>query len=658
MADAAPVPRARWRTDPGFLATVAIGLALCGLAVSVNVPGASQGFKGDEATYYCLAYSLALDHDFEYRREDLVRVWREYPGPQGIFLKRGRLVVGSRAVAHPPFVELVKGDDPDRGRLYYGKAYIYPLVAAPFVRAFGTNGFLVLHALLLALDFATAYLLLVARGTARHVAVVYALVFFAASIVPLYFVWLSPELFNVSLVMYACFFWAYKEAFGPAAVTGRWNRLLRSRSMDLIAAALVGVATFSKPPHVALMVPLLALPVLRRQWRWATAVAVAFAIVAGGMFVANAAISGDLNYQGGDRKTFYGPPPAQSTYAGPTGFPFAGPTETFDTTGQGKATDQVPLGVLVTSDTFRVFRHNVWYFLVGRHAGFVPYFFPGVLSVVLFLLSPARRGAWQWLALGTAIATAAGMLLYMPYTYSGGGGPIGNRYYIAFYPLFLLLTPPLAGAGSVVVNAVVGGLFVAKLLLNPFVASRNPGDAAKTGPLRLLPIELTTINDLPVAAYADRARLPLGGDPAVRGYFPDDNVFDLEGDRFWVRGRSRAEVILRAPARIDESGRAIPLRISELTVEVSNGGASNRVTVATGRAAELLELPPFETRQVRLVMPYGVPYRPWTYPTNYAYVLSITTTAGFVPYLEQPPSTDARFLGAMIRITPTYVDAR
>ena len=55
--------------------------------------------------------------------------------------------------------------DAARGRLYYGKSYIYPLFAAPFVWLIGTTGFLVFHALLLTLNFALAYRFLAARGS-------------------------------------------------------------------------------------------------------------------------------------------------------------------------------------------------------------------------------------------------------------------------------------------------------------------------------------------------------------------------------------------------------------------------------------------------------------------------------------------------------------
>ena len=54
-------------------------------------------------------------------------------------------------------MQRVKRDDPVRTRLYYSKAFIYPLVAAPFVFVAGTNGFLILHALLLGLDLFVAY---------------------------------------------------------------------------------------------------------------------------------------------------------------------------------------------------------------------------------------------------------------------------------------------------------------------------------------------------------------------------------------------------------------------------------------------------------------------------------------------------------------------
>ena len=657
MLPEAPAPRSG-RPSIGVVTTLAIALVSLGFALSLDYPSTAQGFKGDESTYYSLAHSLASDLDFEYRREDLIRVFRELPGPEGIFLKRGQ-TLDIEFGGGVPFVRVVKRPDPDAGRLYYAKSFIYPLVAAPFVWLFGTSGFLVLHGLLLALDFGTAYRFLVARRVRPGPAAGYALAFFGASVVPVYFVWLAPELFNLSLVMYAGFFWAYKEAAeGRWLGEGRLERFLQSDRSDWAAAILLGLATFSKPPHLTLMLPILGMAVLRRQWRQGLVTGGLFAGVTAALFLANVAITGDLNYQGGDRKTFYGRPGPGSTYVGPAGFPFASPQETFDTTGLDRATDEVPVDILVTTDTFRVFRHNVWYFLVGRYSGFVPYFLPGAVSVLLFLAAPRRRQAWQWLTFGTLAATATALLLYMPYSYSGGGGPIGNRYFIAFYPWFLLLTPPLTGVAAPLAAAVVGMLFVAKLVFNPFFSSRNPGEHAQAGPLRALPIELTTLNDLPVSARADRSRLPLGGTPPVRAYFPDDNAFNPEGDRFWVRGASSADVLLRAPTRPGAADQAIPLRVTALTFELDNGAAVNEVTIDTGAEEQTIALAPYASTRVNLRMPYGVPYRPNRFPTNYVYRIRIGSSAGFVPYLEADGSTDSRFLGVSVRLEPEYVDAR
>lgn len=133
----------RSRQRAGWLGALVVLALYAGLAVNVDVPAASAGIFSDEATYYLMGHSLAADGDLEYRREDLERVYREYPtGPAGVFLKRGTDVTGFRLTLRPPFVEFPGIPDQDQARLYYGKSFIYPLTAAPFVWLFGTNGFL------------------------------------------------------------------------------------------------------------------------------------------------------------------------------------------------------------------------------------------------------------------------------------------------------------------------------------------------------------------------------------------------------------------------------------------------------------------------------------------------------------------------------------
>lgn len=638
--------RARADHNPGLIAATGLGLILLAFAATADLPKAAQNFKGDEAAYYTLAQSLAHDFDFTFERTDLVRVWEEFPaGPEGIWLKRGK-VDRIRASASFPFVRRSKLEDPVRTRLYYAKSFIYPLVAAPFVFLFGTHGFLVLHALLLSLDLFLAYTFLVARGSLPRNALAYAVVFLAASVVPVYFVWITPELFNVSLVFCAIFLWCYKEVTIENAGVME-NAFLQTARSDYLAAALVGILTFSKPPHAILMGPLVIVAASRRQWRRAVGMLAVWVLLAGGLFGANAAITGEFNYQGGDRKTFYGR----------DGFPFANPHETFENIGPVRGRESVMVAdVLANQHSLTVFRHNLVYFLVGRFCGLVPYFFPGVVSAVLFL-AVKRRRRWQWLVAATIVGAALVLLVLTPFTYSGGGAPLGNRYFLSFYPLFLFLTPPLGGLGMATGGLIVGASFTAQMLLNPIYSSLHPGEHTKTGPLRWLPIELTLLNDLPMAFSADRSKRPLAGDPPMLAYFPDDNAYSPEGDAFWVRGKSRADVILRAPVINIGGGRFVSKTIATLRIEILNGAAASRVTVATGAESRTLVMTSAEAASVMLRMEGGVPYHRDENPTSYLYVVSIRNTGGFVPFLDAPPSNDSRFLGARIRLVPEYADA-
>jgi len=410
---------------------------------------------------------------------------------------------------------------------------------------------------------------------------------------------------------------------------------------------LVGVLTYSKPTHAILMGPIGLLLLTRRQWHRLAGVVLVWTLAAGGLFAVNAAITGEFNYQGGDRKTFY-------SYVG---FPFANERETFDNIGPQQRLEAVlPGRVLVTRHSFDVFRHNIVYFVFGRSSGLLPYFFPGLLSVVLFLAF-GRRQNWQWFTAATIVGAMVMLLVLTPFTYSGGGGPVGNRYFMSFYPLFLLLTPALAGVGAATVAMAIGALFTAKILLNPFYSSFNPGEHLKAGAQRWLPLELTLLQDLPMAANPDRSKKLLGGTPPVLAYFPDDNAFNPEGEAFWVKGKSRAEVILRAPVVDAGGGQFVTKAIRTLGVEVRNGALPDRVTVSTGAETRTLDMKPSEVVSLQLAVENGVPYHRIEQPTSFLYVFSITTTSGFTPFLDSPEANDSRFLGALVRLVPEYVDA-
>ena len=620
-----------WRL--GASATAAIGIVLTAWALSVDFAKASGGFAGDAATYYTLGQSLAHDLDFEYRRDDLARVWKEFPsGPEGIFLKRG-----------------------DGGRLFYAKAYIYPLAAAPFIWLFGTNGFLVLHALLMAACFACAFAFLAARSH-PVAALIFAFAFLFVSIVPVYLVQLGPDFFIFAIVLIGYFFWCYKEVGAPPAnrPDARRTRWLLAPRSDIVAAALLGVATFAKPTNIGLIVPLLVSAALRQQWTRLGRISAVYGGVVVALFALNIALTGDWNYQGGERKTFYAV--GDGTFTG--GFPYKNDASTFDSVGLARVGGG-SFGVLFTRDALlEVFPHNVGYFLFGRHTGFAAYFLPGLMAILLFLAATRDRALWQWLTLAAGVITAAVLLIYMPFTWSGGGGPVGNRYFLGTYGVFLFLVPRMQSAAAGLVTTGLSAVFVATLISGPLYATRNPAEHAKTGLFRWLPTELTMVNDLPINVVPSRIRQPLGGTPPMLAYFIDDNVFNRENDAFWVKGESSADIILRARIQTEADVAGVELsrslRINKLTAILETGPKPNRVVISTGGDRRVIDMAPSSQQTVEVAMPHGMPYKyDPRFPTNYVYFVTITSSSGFVPMFENG-ADDSRFLGVMVRLIPTY----
>jgi hypothetical protein len=646
--------------DPGVVAALLVAVILTGFALAVDFPKVAYGFQSDESSYYTLGHSLASDLDFAYDRGDLARVYAEFAsGPEGIFLKKGRTrwIEGREGF---PWLRLASAPDPRADRLYFAKSFIYPLAAAPFVRAFGTNGFLVLHAWLFALALLAGYWFLRARSEAVP-ALAFAGVFFAASAAPVYFVWITPEVFNLCVGILALFCGLYRVVSPDVPADGGWwSRFLRGGGGPLLGAALAGVVAFSKPPYAALAVPIAAAALVRRDWRTTAGVSVVFVAVCGGLFLLNLAITGELNYQGGDRATYYEH----------KGFPFltdAAPTSTQTVEQQQRAAGSGAVGlargrddllreiILSRNSLVEVFPANLRYFMIGRHTGLVPYFFPGVLCALLFLARRGGRPWFQWVVMGTAVVANLVMLLWVPYTYSGGGGPIGNRYFMGLYGLLLFVTPPLRTALPAIVAAGIGGLFTASLVMNPFFTSFRPSEHPKHGPLRWLPIEKSLLHDLPINTQPERVRIQLAGTPRLTAYFLDDNAFHPEGEWFWVKGASRADLLLRAPAEVLPDGTVRSYRLRQLRVEVRTGAVPNVVTIATGADSQRLDLGAHRDTFTTVRAEDGLPYRAHLDQlTSYVYTVSIRSRTGFTPRMIQPEIGDERYLGVLVRLVPMY----
>ncbi len=603
----------------GVLAAVLVTCVYGGLALSVNFPHVAFGFQSDEATYYMMAHSLASDGDLTYRREDLVRVWHEFPaGPSGLFLKKGR-ALDFTFDRTPPFVHVRATADPDQARLFYGKSFAYPMAVAPWVWALGTNGFLLFHALLLGLVVFTGFLFLAARSGPAASALL-ASGFVVASVAPAYVVWITPEIFNFSLVFLACFCWLYKEV-GKAETAPRGLGWLLRPSSDLLAVVLLAIASFSKPSNALLTVPMGLLWLARRRWRKTVWLGLAFTLIVIALFAANVAVTGELNYQGGERRTYV------------TAFPFLPGGADFSV-GLDRRTDRLLTEIIFGPEFWTVFRHNLAYFFVGRFSGLVPYFFPAVFALVAFALAHGRREKWQYLVLGAAVAEILLLLIWIPFNYFGGGGVLGNRYFMSVYGLFLFLLPPIQSAGLAVVPWVIGALFTAPITLNPFYSAFYPAAHASRGLLRLLPVEESLANDLPVNT-SDRAKVTFGGPIPYIVYFLDGNRYGPgpdTGGAFWVRGESTMEALIRGPREA-----------RRLILTLTGGAVANTVEVRAAGHTRDIQLAPDQVSTFSVPLDEGFPY-----PGGRIWKLAVTSGTGFVPMFARG-GVDNRFLGVQVK---------
>jgi len=189
-----------------------------------------------------------------------------------------------------------------------------------------------------------------------------------------------------------------------------------------------------------------------------------------------------------------------------------------------------------------------------------------------------------------------------------------------------------------------GALLVGKILVNPLLAAKSPWLTVEKGLLRRLPVELTMADDLPAfLIQPPRIRIP-HGDPGDRLwlYFLDQNAWPPEPEGIWVSGSGRAEIIVRRSRPIDHLLIEAHSPIAT-TLTIDMGGASVRFAVIPGRTS-VAEIPARGA-----IGPRGD-------LGSYFYLLTVRSSAGFIPHLREPTSTDYRNLGAQLRLSTGGVD--
>jgi len=574
--------------------TVPLGL-LCLLLflllfpLTLGKPGLPPTLKADEGAYYLMARSLAEDGDLRYETRDGDRIFEEFP-----FIPTRNVILMS--------------DDGWRS-VYFGKPYIYSLFAAPFAGLFGANGMVFFNMLLLVAMVGMGAVYLGRFNPPGRAALASAL-FFLLSAGFVYVFWIHTEIFNMAAVTACLFFLLHPDRSRPRAPLG---------SLALSGAALA-LAVYNKPMILAVGLAAaahLGAPLLRRATRtgragraaaaWVLGFVVCLGLVAG---LATALTGHPSPYLGVRRQGVTVCDPgqmpriAEGVRAGePAATPVAEGTEETEATDEAGKEAPLPANawgwlLKMPKTSFGAIAENLGYFFWGRHAGLLLYMPFALVAVGFFFRERWRRrraiavaaaggadaadaadavGA-RWALLLGLVAYGLFFLLFISWNWQGGGGFVGNRYFVNVYPAFLFLMIRIEPRWPLPLGSAVAGLFLAPILLTPLgVTTPEPTLQVHTrnAPFRWFPLELSLRN---VPGY-HRERV---GD--LRLVARKDQVVPL-GERFWVQGAGTVEILLLAAP--SESGAAA----RRLVFRVATPVADQRVTLRLGGDTQVLDLP-------------------------------------------------------------------
>lgn len=596
---------------------LAVSLFLLAFCLTPVKPGLPMILKADEAAYYMMAQSLAEDFDLRLEVEDVDRAFREFP--------------------FRPIQNLVVMSSDGWRTVYYGKPLLVPLMAAPLTALFGANGF-VLSNMMLLLGIAWMGFFYLRRFNPDAWSALFAFGFTFLSSGFSYVFWLQTEVFNMAAVAAACFL---AFSIGGSGRRDGWLAALSGASLALV--------TFNKPMFALLGLALIWLA-WRRSWRVGAAWLFGLMLALGGSAGLSWMMTGQMSaYIGSQQRTGV-------TVCKPGEMPI-GPAATdsllVELEEEFRDLDDLPADQVATgagggavaaaaqSETgntwswlirdpeisIRELWRNVLSFLVGRHTGFLLYLPFGGLAILLFVLEAPRESA-RWLLLASLTGVALYFLIFLPLNWQGGGGFIGNRYFIAAYPAFLFLVRRIQPHALVVAFYGIAGLFISPLFFSP-MGNIEPEPTlqshTRSAPYRWFPVELQ-LKHLP--GYH---RVRSG---SLRTTARRDQVVP-RGDEWWVRGSDRVEIFLETPRPLG------PVRF-----RVASPAPANQITMDFGRAHETLDFDGAgQTLEVTLDPGPAEPVRVKRGQRSFVYRLLIEARDGAItPYsIEFPPDRCSYF---------------
>ncbi len=538
---------------------LALPLVLFPLAISK--PGLPTSLKSDEPAYYLAALSLAHDGDLRFTRGEAERLFDEFP--------------------YTTVKNLILMTDDGWRTVYYGKPYIYSLFAAPFAGLFGANGMVSFNMLLL-----MAMIWLGARYLRQFnndgLAVAYSAGFFILSSTFAYVFWMHPELFNMACVTASLYF-----AFTPAeraasALGGRWRRLCGEAARPLWSAACLAPAVYNKPMLALMAVAPLWVFLRQQNWRGVVRFC-AGALLAGGLVAGiSLALTGKASaYLGVNRR---GWTVARSDFMPPI-VPLEAPSQT------GNAGSWWWIFDAPSAEAGETLE-NVRYFFVGRHTGLFVYMPFAALSLLLFLFH-RRRSSPRWLLLASLAGVALVFLLWIPFNWHGGGGFVGNRYYVNVYPGFLFLVARVAPVWLAGLGYAAGALLAGSLLFTPFgppVHRPTLQAHVRHKPFGLFPFEFSIRDQIP--GYWGASQLG-------KWFWGRADLFETNGDEMWFHGNAKVPIWIFSHEPLTEAVFWVRSAAPGNTVRLSLAGAETVLEFGDEPSSKIASLRPSGPSQVR-----------------------------------------------------------
>lgn len=570
---------------PRILLFACLGLLLLGLAAASFRLRLTSLPVGEEATHLMMAQSLWRDQDLRFEQRDLARAYRVWSGgPSGLTLLT-----------------------PDGGRtLRYAEPMAYALAAAPFYGLLGAAGLPILN-MALWLGMAAAAAALFKDAPALLLAG-----FFWASAALGYVFRASPEVFLMACLFFALLLWR-RGRERPAA---DWRLAA--------AGALLGAACLHQPA-LALLGGAVALDLgLQSRWRTAALLVLSGALVLGLLAAGQRRMAGAWNPAhppvGVQRRAFAAELPLESSQD------------------VWQAYGKAPAAGVDGSEAARWLPRNLGYFLVGRHAGLLPYFPFGLLVLALFVRGPRDRSAWL-MAAALLLIVLLGLLLE-PHRWQGGPGALGNARFAVLYPALLFLPRRLAARSSLLLPFAAAGLWASASVAGAVVAAPVfPSDLAA---LRALPLELSL----------------LGGTGRLPGYearnwgqglwiVPRTAFWIEEGhpNGVWVRGASTSEVVVVSPQPLRRLHFSVHSLIAEneMVAESSVERVRVRFDSEPKRNGTPVDLAVAPAGTNLGLLPGAA--REWVYR------FTLSASDGIIPARRLAGSRDPRYLGVFLDFT-------